>query len=91
MVKFISYTGEYPALCHGDLTLNINNKQYTFKENEKFWYPAGAAYATDRTIKGEWRVDKSNLPDALKVYANEIAKVINEHIPHGCCGGCNHD
>ena len=29
-VKFISYTGEYPCLCHGVLTLEIDGKEYKF-------------------------------------------------------------
>lgn len=29
-VKFISYTGEYPNLCSGVLTLEIDGKQYKF-------------------------------------------------------------
>lgn len=32
-VKFISYTGEYPCLCHGVLTLEIDGKQYKFGHN----------------------------------------------------------
>ena len=29
-VKFISYTGEYPNLCSGVLTLEIDGKEYKF-------------------------------------------------------------
>jgi hypothetical protein len=29
-VKFVSYTGEYPNLCSGVLTLEIDGKQYKF-------------------------------------------------------------
>lgn len=29
-VKFISYTGENPCLCHGVLTLEIDGKEYKF-------------------------------------------------------------
>lgn len=32
-VKFISYTGEYPNLCSGVLTLEIDGKQYKFGHN----------------------------------------------------------
>ena len=32
-VKFISYTGEYPNLCRGVLTLEIDGKQYKFGHN----------------------------------------------------------
>ena len=32
-VKFISYTGEYPNLCGGVLTLEIEGKEYKFGHN----------------------------------------------------------
>lgn len=32
-VKFISYTGEYPSLCSGVLTLEIDGNQYKFGHN----------------------------------------------------------
>ena len=32
-VKFISYTGKYPNLCSGVLTLEINGKEYKFGHN----------------------------------------------------------
>lgn len=32
-VKFISYTGEYPDLCRGILTLEIDGKEYRFGHN----------------------------------------------------------
>lgn len=32
-VKFISYTGKYPNLCSGVLTLEIDGKQYKFGHN----------------------------------------------------------
>jgi hypothetical protein len=32
-VRFISYTGDYPNLCHGVLTLEIDGKEYKFGHN----------------------------------------------------------
>ena len=32
-VKFVSYTGEYPNLCDGVLTLEIDGVQYKFGHN----------------------------------------------------------
>ena len=32
-VRFISYTGKYPNLCHGVLTLEIDGKEYKFGHN----------------------------------------------------------
>ncbi|MBR4625475.1 MAG: hypothetical protein IKO56_08075 [Alphaproteobacteria bacterium] len=33
LVKFVSYTGKYPNLCSGVLTLEIDGKQYKFGHN----------------------------------------------------------
>ena len=33
-VKFVSYTGEYPILCSGKLTLEIDGVIYTFRGYE---------------------------------------------------------
>jgi len=35
-VKFISYTGEYPNLCSGVLTLEIDGKQYKFGHDYRY-------------------------------------------------------
>ena len=45
-VKFISYTGEYPNLCSGVLTLEIDGVQYKFGHNYM-------AYHCDEKT-GEW-------------------------------------
>lgn len=37
MLKFISYSGEYPCLCMGVLTVEIDGKQYKFgHESESY-------------------------------------------------------
>lgn len=46
-VKFISYTGEYPNLCSGVLTLEIDGVQYKFGHNY------GEYHVDPKT--GEWR------------------------------------
>lgn len=37
-VKFISYTGEYPNLCSGVLTLEIDGKEYKFGHNYTMYH-----------------------------------------------------
>lgn len=64
-VKFISYTGKYPCLCNGVLTLDIDGKKYKFchdyftKEEESdkpnfdsFWSSGGLVTCDD-----EWNFD----------------------------------
>ena len=46
-VKFISYTGEWPNLCSGVLTLEIDGVQYKFGHNYEHWHMDEAT--------GEWR------------------------------------
>lgn len=117
-VKFISYTGEYPNLCSGVLTLEIDGKQYKFGHNyanyhfhedindwiiededpqnpnfDSFWTSGGCVTGSapdwDFEVEhGEWRIDVEELPEQFWDVATEIDAVINENIPHGCCGGC---
>lgn len=64
-VKFISYTGKYPCLCSGVLTLEIDGKKYKFghdfftKEEESdkpnfdsFWSSGGSVTHDD-----DWNFD----------------------------------
>lgn len=48
-VKFISYTGEYPNLCSGVLTLEIDGVQYKFGHNymEHHYDKNGNGYYAD--------------------------------------------
>lgn len=101
-VKFISYTGKYPCLCHGLLTLEINGKIYEFgnpyihkSENllGRFWESGGSCdfgngYSESYINEGEWIIDIKDLPEELRQYASEIDEVFNENVPRGCCGGC---
>ena len=102
-VKFVSYTGGYPNLCGGVLTLSIHDKEYTFgctyeiKDGEvlypPFWNSGGGCGFTDNFSnsyinEGEWIIDSSALPLDLQKYAAEIDEVFNENVPFGCCGGC---
>lgn len=100
-VKFISYTGKYPNLCSGILTLEIDGKEYKFgnsiyKEPQgefpKFWSSGGSVTA-DRNWNfnvgsGEWVIDAYRLPEQFRKYVAEIDLEFNENVEWGCCGGC---
>lgn len=104
MVEFVSYTGEYPNLCSGVLTLNIDGTEVKFgwdyqrpKECTNyytpFWHSGGDwgfynDWSESYVSHHEWIVDKDELPAKYKKYINEIAEVFNANVPHGCCGGC---
>lgn len=96
-VKFISYTGRWPNLCSGILTLEINGKTYKFGYSQKypkFWYSGGSCGFKDRVNwesyinYGDWEIDVDDLPEELRKYASEIDRVFNENVEPGCCGGC---
>lgn len=103
-VQFVNYTGKYPNLCSGVLTLLIEGKKvkfgheledYDFKTKkyndgnyDKFWHSGGTVSLCDGCTTREWVVDCKELPDEYKPYAREIDYVLNENIEWGCCGGC---
>lgn len=95
-VHFISYTGKWPCLCSGVLTLQIADKAYKFGYNsahQSFWDSGGrcgfiSGYSESYVNKGEWIIDVERLPEDLRQYAEEIDRIFNENVPHGCCGGC---
>lgn len=103
-VEFVSYTGKYPNLCSGILTLKIDGIEYTFgnrykcknaKETEylpTFWCSGGYVGFDDdwneSVDSGEWRIDIEYIPEQFRKYASEIDYVFNENVKWGCCGGC---
>ena len=97
-VKFVSYTGKYPNLCSGILTLEIDKKEVSFgyeypaqfrKLYPPFWSSGGSTnWRSGSVTTGEWEIDVDRLPDEYKKYADEIDYVFNKNVPYGCCGGC---
>ena len=100
-VKFVSQTGNYPNLCRGDLTLEIDGEivtfGYGFDSDDKpkygtFWSSGGFVFfdeqLNDNIGTGEWEIDVDRLPEKFRRYAREIGQVFNENVEYGCCGGC---
>ena len=92
-VKFISYTGEWPNLCRGVLTLEIEGKRVTFgyadgADYPRFWESGGGLTSDYRPLGGPWEIDVQELPEQFRQYAAEIDTVFNSNVEHGCCGGC---
>lgn len=93
-VEFVSYTGKWPHLCSGILTLRIDNEEIRFgydehgsASNEKFWRTGGEC-SLEAIHTGEWLIDVSKIPEQYRKYAAEIDTVFNENVEYGCCGGC---
>ena len=89
MIKFISYDGKFPNLCRGTLAIEKDGKRY---ELRNVLISCGNsfidAYGDGYTIKGRWRIDSFELPRKLQGDIKEIEELVNEHLEHGCCGGC---
>lgn len=86
-IEFVSYTGRYPKLCRGDLTLLINGKKRVF---HNALFSLARVYLHEGwqhwiATKAPWRV---LLPSDLSEYGEIIEECVNEHVPWGCCGGC---
>lgn len=96
-VEFLSYTGAYPNLCCGMLTLKINGVIATFgvsmdAQYPEFWCSGGRVWFDrdwcDHVESGPWQFNEKKLPEIYRPFANEIFAAFNENVPHGCCGGC---
>ena len=88
-VKFVSYTGKYPNLCSGNLTLLIDGETVKFDGiKDRFWESGGfISDDYEDVYKEEWIISIDDLPEKYRKYAYEIDRVFNAHVPHGCCGG----
>lgn len=103
MIKFISYTGTYPNLCNGVLTVEIDGKEYTFgyqnADFDDFWVSGGNICRSEDwdmwAVKGAWelryynwsKVDE-NHPQWVIDILPDLIRIFNENVEHGCCGGC---
>jgi hypothetical protein len=95
-IEFVSYSGKYPCLCYGQLTLKIDNKLTTFgydSDFPRFWSSGGRAYFDNDNNacieKGNWDfVTFYGIPDIFIEHKEEMIRIFNENVKHGCCGGC---
>lgn len=86
-VEFVSYTGKYPCLCMGVLTVRIGDKevslpQYSCISGGDCGFNADWEEFIER---GEWTV---RVPVELAAYKEEIEREMNANVRWGCCGGC---
>ena len=100
-IKFISYSGKYPKLCCGILTLKIDDKIAKFgydgkPENlnnyNRFWVTQGAWTVWENNTytasTNDWVLYEPELPDVYKPYGKKLIDIFNQNVPKGCCGGC---
>lgn len=88
MVEFISYDGKWPCLCMGTLIIKVDGKTYKF---EHAMISGGHICRDDDcdmwAERGDWEVNLYEHPE-LEPYKEEITRLVNENVEHGCCGGC---
>ena len=98
-VEFVDYTGDYPCLCSGEVTLRIDGQVVRFVKYKYESEESGKPYLSltsgghcyfddewnDHVIDGPWGID---LDPRYVELEDEILEVINSNIPWGCCGGC---
>lgn len=86
MVEFVSYDGEHPNLCRGDLVIRIEGKEVNLGcclcSGGQVWFDSDGRGCIEA---GAWSVD---VPAQFAQYADEITEVVNSNVPWGCCGGC---
>lgn len=88
VIEFVDYTGEYPCLCSGTLTIKVNGKEYEIehlRSGGHVWFDDNWG---DHIKTGPWSIDEDDIPEEIRQYKDEIEDVVNEHVPYGCCGGC---
>ena len=85
----IKYTGEYPNLCSGKLTVYVGKRKWNFGEyclstGGRVWFDKEC---NEHVEHGEWTITKypKKFPKELK---NKVEELVNNQIPYGCCGGC---
>ena len=87
-ITFVSYDGDFPNLCRGTLTLEINGETVVFGSGDRFWYSGGYLDSDYCAHEGSWDIVDEEIPEQYREYAEEIEAVFNYHVPYGCCGGC---
>lgn len=86
-IAFVSYSGEYPNLCSGELVISIDGMEWT-----GFRLSSGGSVSftedwDEIVTYGPWSV--SHWPNGFPEEAKPITiGLINENIRLGCCGGC---
>ena len=84
-VKFISYTGEYPNLCSGTLTLEIDGIEYTFgggyKEPKtdfrRFWSSGGSVWFDDDISSESNEDENEEIYNLMKLIGKKRGAIVS--------------
>ena len=83
-VEFVSYSGKYPCLCMGILTLKIDGEEVKFgnKYSHKdvdyptFWHSGGGIDSNYCAYSGEWKIDVEELPEQYRKYTTRLLMIL---------------
>jgi hypothetical protein len=84
----VKYTGKYPSLCKGYLTVTIDGKKWTFPKDcmsiggEIEWDDIGNCIEYDGWMIDEW---PEEFPEKFK---KRTLRAINKEVKPECCGKC---
>ena len=88
-IYFVSYDGEYPNLCSGDLVLNVAGERVS--ADHCLTSGGGLVFEDGRedTTCGPWFVNFDRFPiEFTEEEQRAITDIVNHEVRHGCCGGC---
>ena len=84
-LKFVSYDGSYPNLCSGTLVMELDGNKIIFPNH--CLDSGGYIENWENCVEGEWTITK--FPEGFpKELEKEAENIVNNNVPHGCCGGC---
>lgn len=83
----LTYDGEYPNLCSGELIITIDGTDwigFRLSSGGSVWFDENWS---EHVESGEWSIYEwpSEFPEE---YKDEVLYKVNYEIPQGCCGGC---
>ena len=84
----ISYDGTYPNLCRGNLIINIDGKNYSNIRLRSGGKINRCKSGRIHTFTNPWEVIFPQNFSWDLFLRRRISDMINNQIPHGCCGGC---
>ena len=84
MIEFVSYDGRWPSLCLGTLELKIDGEKLLLFNS----LISGGGINDEYIENGLWLIDPDAVSPQYHHLLAEIADIVNENVPQGCCGGC---
>jgi len=89
-IEFVKYTGAYPNLCSGTLTIRVDDAVH----DVKYCLESGGQCYIDFNgeeivSKGDWKISRERFKSFLtEEEMNEVERQVNLNVQCGCCGGC---